>query len=126
MKLYIFFFFFFSSRRRHTRLQGDWSSDVCSSDLLAAGNGGRDPLVLETQVPPGLVVPRRRDLAREDLPAPLVDEETERQEGDLVEGHLHEEAEVAARRGILVEQADALEIGGRRPRLPHEDGPRQD
>src|SRR5205807_7941385 len=24
---------FFSSRRRHTRLQGDWSSDVCSSDL---------------------------------------------------------------------------------------------
>src|SRR5256885_11532649 len=28
-------FFFFSSRRRHTRLQGDWSSDVCSSDLVA-------------------------------------------------------------------------------------------
>src|SRR5256885_5123225 len=28
------FFFFFSSRRRHTRLQGDWSSDVCSSDLV--------------------------------------------------------------------------------------------
>src|SRR2546426_3232981 len=28
-----FMFFFFSSRRRHTRLQGDWSSDVCSSDL---------------------------------------------------------------------------------------------
>src|SRR5256885_2668890 len=48
-------FFFFSSRRRHTRLQGDWSSDVCSSDLPAddgtdigyveagfgAGRGGR-------------------------------------------------------------------------------------
>src|SRR5205807_6186270 len=33
-----FFFFFFSSRRRHTRLQGDWSSDVCSSDLLYYGN----------------------------------------------------------------------------------------
>src|SRR5256885_15890096 len=29
-------FFFFSSRRRHTRLQGDWSSDVCSSDLGGA------------------------------------------------------------------------------------------
>src|SRR5688500_20353125 len=28
--------FFFSSRRRHTRLQGDWSSDVCSSDLEIA------------------------------------------------------------------------------------------
>src|SRR5437879_13898496 len=28
------FFFFFSSRRRHTRYIGDWSSDVCSSDLV--------------------------------------------------------------------------------------------
>src|SRR5437867_5472936 len=28
--------FFFSSRRRHTRSYGDWSSDVCSSDLTAA------------------------------------------------------------------------------------------
>src|ERR1039457_5167766 len=28
---------FFSSRRRHTRLQGDWSSDVCSSDLPDSG-----------------------------------------------------------------------------------------
>src|SRR6185369_12644302 len=30
------FFFFFSSRRRHTRFKCDWSSDVCSSDLLSA------------------------------------------------------------------------------------------
>src|SRR5690348_18032861 len=29
----MFLFFFFSSRRRHTRWTGDWSSDVCSSDL---------------------------------------------------------------------------------------------
>src|SRR6266478_4730462 len=28
-------FFFFSSRRRHTRFDCDWSSDVCSSDLIA-------------------------------------------------------------------------------------------
>src|SRR5438105_6675339 len=28
------FFFFFSSRRRHTRSTRDWSSDVCSSDLI--------------------------------------------------------------------------------------------
>src|SRR5207248_6977528 len=27
--------FFFASRRRHTRSYGDWSSDVCSSDLPA-------------------------------------------------------------------------------------------
>src|SRR5713101_8962603 len=31
---FIIFFFFFSSRRRHTRLTCDWSSDVCSSDLV--------------------------------------------------------------------------------------------
>src|SRR5437879_9982765 len=30
---FFLFFFFFSSRRRHTRYIGDWSSDVCSSDL---------------------------------------------------------------------------------------------
>src|SRR5256885_14371094 len=34
---------FFSSRRRHTRLQGDWSSDVCSSDL----GHGRSPAIGE-------------------------------------------------------------------------------
>src|SRR3989440_5841354 len=34
-----FFFFFFSSRRRHTRSDRDWSSDVCSSDLLPDGDG---------------------------------------------------------------------------------------
>src|SRR6266850_6548269 len=35
-------FFFFSSRRRHTRLQGDWSSDVCSSDLALMAVRGED------------------------------------------------------------------------------------
>src|SRR2546426_8298114 len=56
--------FFFSSRRRHTRLQGDWSSDVCSSDLDPlrvvgpAGNlryAGHAPqaLALAAQVPGG-------------------------------------------------------------------------
>src|SRR5207249_8337353 len=29
-----FCLFFFSSRRRHTRSKRDWSSDVCSSDLI--------------------------------------------------------------------------------------------
>src|SRR5699024_11699859 len=36
----LFPFFFFSSRRRHTRSKRDWSSDVCSSDLLLSGNFG--------------------------------------------------------------------------------------
>src|SRR5260370_20024895 len=31
---YTIIFFFFSSRRRHTRFKCDWSSDVCSSDLM--------------------------------------------------------------------------------------------
>src|SRR5688500_20271820 len=39
------FIFFFSSRRRHTRLQGDWSSDVCSSDLI--GRSAADPPQVE-------------------------------------------------------------------------------
>src|SRR5256885_2160277 len=42
-------FFFFSSRRRHTRLQGDWSSDVCSSDL---GNRVRAKVVKNKIAPP--------------------------------------------------------------------------
>src|SRR2546422_8775105 len=33
-------FFFFSSRRRHTRCSRDWSSDVCSSDLVGLALGG--------------------------------------------------------------------------------------
>src|SRR5256886_4042748 len=31
-------YFFFSSRRRHTRFDCDWSSDVCSSDLVTANS----------------------------------------------------------------------------------------
>src|SRR5256885_11425260 len=41
--VYLFLFFFFSSRRRHTRLQGDWSSDVCSSDLTLRSQGLEEP-----------------------------------------------------------------------------------
>src|SRR6266478_5651070 len=40
------FFFFFSSRRRHTRFDCDWSSDVCSSDLVGeqTQRAGREEL----------------------------------------------------------------------------------
>src|SRR2546426_4655357 len=41
---YDYVFFFFSSRRRHTRLQGDWSSDVCSSDLERQARAAFDEL----------------------------------------------------------------------------------
>src|SRR5438045_9783964 len=40
----VFMFFFFSSRRRHTRCLSDWSSDVCPSDLTAAGRDRRQQL----------------------------------------------------------------------------------
>src|SRR5699024_11241409 len=33
-------YFIFSRRRRHTRSKRDWSSDVCSSDLLEGGKVG--------------------------------------------------------------------------------------
>src|SRR5438094_9792000 len=39
--MYYAVFFFFSSRRRHTSSYGDWSSDVCSSDLCAS-TGSRE------------------------------------------------------------------------------------
>src|SRR5256885_8275967 len=47
-------YFFFSSRRRHTRLQGDWSSDVCSSDLheVALENLVTKSAVLQAQAVP--------------------------------------------------------------------------
>src|SRR5690625_6751077 len=38
--MYDFYLFFFSSRRRHTRWPRDWSSDVCSSDLLRGSGAG--------------------------------------------------------------------------------------
>src|SRR3989449_10402640 len=58
------FFFFFSSRRRHTRCSRDWSSDVCSSDLLRNGHaltfeGKIDRDLLDDRVDvvaPGVVV----------------------------------------------------------------------
>src|SRR5579862_8469353 len=51
------FFFFFSSRRRHTRWNCDWSSDVCSSDLLHLMSQWNDPaaLVIGGYQPPTLM-----------------------------------------------------------------------
>src|SRR5256885_2353503 len=69
--------FFFSSRRRHTRLQGDWSSDVCSSDLDPRRRyiGNLDRVVLTChdrlgQVPThllGVYVERRDELHVRDV-----------------------------------------------------------
>src|SRR5699024_11672481 len=54
---YVLIFFFFSSRRRHTRSKRDWSSDVCSSDLIAEDIKGefQSELVVKTEVINGFV-----------------------------------------------------------------------
>src|SRR5256886_17049772 len=41
-------FFFFSSRRRHTRFDCDWSSDVCSSDLVSVAINVSAPQFFES------------------------------------------------------------------------------
>src|SRR5699024_11780560 len=41
--------FFFSSRRRHTSSKRDWSSDVCSSDLVRGRIG---PITADEQIAP--------------------------------------------------------------------------
>src|SRR5216684_7504971 len=65
-------FFFFSSRRRHTRCSRDWSSDVCSSDLLQRGALGEghlhDALVRLAGADDAGVLPHRNP-----SPLPLLD-----------------------------------------------------
>src|SRR4051794_2465294 len=48
--------FFFSSRRRHTRWTGDWSSDVCSSDLADGAILDPRPLIDEVHTRGGMAV----------------------------------------------------------------------
>src|SRR6266516_6289324 len=63
---FFFFFFFFSSRRRHTRSYGDWSSDVCSSDLELLGGGSRErAVVVVVEDDPGYLKALVRTLQRE-------------------------------------------------------------
>src|SRR3712207_7961905 len=45
-------FFFFSSRRRHTRYWRDWSSDVCSSDLVRHRLPGQEDVLDQQHQPP--------------------------------------------------------------------------
>src|SRR5436190_9317028 len=55
--------FFFSSRRRHTRSLCDWSSDVCSSDLIGFDLGWKDvPLRDQIEADLGLPVILEHDV----------------------------------------------------------------
>src|SRR5256885_622011 len=65
-------FFFFSSRRRHTRLQGDWSSDVCSSDLTQPLHPYTRELLAAVPIPDPDIQPARLARARPgEPPSPL-------------------------------------------------------
>src|SRR5690606_40721322 len=64
--------FFFSSRRRHTRFSRDWSSDVCSSDLLDAP---------ETLEPPRVFPPTRWPASGASLSFVALARESGRDEG---------------------------------------------
>src|SRR5205814_4352830 len=50
-------FFFFSSRRRHTRCLRDWSSDVCSSDLVGTPVADASGAVIRIETTAGVAVP---------------------------------------------------------------------
>src|SRR5437762_10004438 len=72
--------FFFSSRRRHTRYIGDWSSDVCSSDLIVSAIRWRKLKTLDLLIDAGADLsfqdPNGRDAMflarRKKLPAPVL------------------------------------------------------
>src|SRR5262245_65228296 len=94
---FFFFFFFFSSRRRHTRCLSDWSSDVCSSDLIAPvratrPNVGRSPVSPHridglTMLPPvSLPIENEISAAAVAAPGPALepDEPSSRSQGFIV------------------------------------------
>src|SRR5207248_9754144 len=64
--------FFFSSRRRHTRSYGDWSSDVCSSDLPPGGVGVEPAGDVDRLELAGGDAAVRRAQALEEVPVPEV------------------------------------------------------
>src|SRR3989475_3023744 len=68
------FLFFFSSRRRHTRFDCDWSSDVCSSDLLEAGHGRAHEALLCIQTGSTLLDPKRWRFSTEEFYVKSADE----------------------------------------------------
>src|SRR5437867_13329935 len=115
--------FFFSSRRRHTRSYGDWSSDVCSSDLVVQVlDRERDAVERAARLAPherllGLARRRQGLVGRER--AERVDHRVEAL--DAVERRM---GQLDRRELLRADQRDQLgrrgerEVGGRHGRLP--------
>src|SRR6266480_5659186 len=138
--MYIYFFFFFSSRRRHTRLTCDWSSDVCSSDLVTDhGHAERQDVLhratVEARVHHALAVVREGDAPRlrelRQLRELLTPEAT-RDGADRVDAHgavlPRLGADVVGDGAVVVDGArvrharDRREAAGRRRARPRRDG----
>src|SRR6266480_5561384 len=97
------FFFFFSSRRRHTRLTCDWSSDVCSSDLLQGRQyrslirDARSDLLTKSFADRSEVLPARRPISLQQV------------EGNLgVENRLPDRLQGEQPTGLALEFLDSL------------------
>src|SRR5207245_6491242 len=84
--------FFFSSRRRHTRCYRDWSSDVCSSDLLWRQFSERGQIRHDERSPV-----RQREHSRSARRDPAEGQHDDvgggEQAGDLILGHALERSE---------------------------------
>src|SRR5689334_23415166 len=108
-----FIFFVFSSRRRHTRWNCDWSSDVCSSDLLTEALATELGLTAERLLGDHRV---RAGRARVDL---VVDQVVELQDvhvahGDRVRERLAGATVEEPRLSVRADQADAVAARERR------------
>src|SRR5690349_24027993 len=103
-----FIFFFFSSRRRHTRSLRDWSSDVCSSDLIEATGAlaARDD---PTFVAQNLEVPTDSRLRKLEHCAQLPDHEL-----SAIEQQKNPAARGIGERADTVEDGDGHEASGAR------------
>ena len=91
---------------------GTWFFAPGSKSASACDATGADmPWYFAPQLPPRLVVLVRRDRAVEHAPAPLVDEQAERQERDLLERELHLRVERAlSSLPALAGEADLVQI----------------
>ncbi len=102
-------------RRQEVAGVGDVGRDVILGArvevILRTLHRRDDPLVLGAQRPPGGVVVLGLDLAGEDIPAPLVDQQAEGQEGDLVQGTLHQRVERVL--GHVAQQPQLDQVGRR-------------
>src|SRR5881398_2615100 len=97
MVLFFFFFFFFKQKTAYEMLSGDWSSDVCSSDLVREGAVLLDALHLERGAHDDRLPDRREDDGDEPLAAARV-----------VPGEV---LVVGARRGDQAVELAAVELG---------------